>query len=114
MRKATTKAEKLHMAKVSLLPCAVAAKAALINDGCAGRVEVHHLTKCGRRLGNYFTIPLCGKHHQHGKISIGKGWKTFEEHYGTQAELLEETCLKLKVKLPEKESKIKPRSYYVS
>ena len=44
-----------HMRAVAQFPCAK----------CGSRpVQVHHITECGRRLGNFYTIPLCIDHHR--------------------------------------------------
>lgn len=65
--------------------------------------DVHHLTEGGRRLGHWFTIPLCPWHHRgvlecrpvyvttqdvHRDIpSLAISRRDFEAKYGTQREL---------------------------
>lgn len=39
------------MGFIKSLPCGVC--------GAYSNIEVHHITHCGRRLGHYFTLPLC-------------------------------------------------------
>jgi len=64
------------------------------NGDCGGRLEIHHLTDGGRRLGDLFTIPLCFNHHQaQSPLPVGeayhKGKKTFMQKYGNNQELLQ-------------------------
>lgn len=85
-----TKAQQERMSRVAILPCSVN------NEDCSAGVQVHHITKTGRRLGHDFTIPLCFNHHHnqtpllYGE-AVHKGTKAFEEKYGTQFEMLERT-----------------------
>lgn len=74
--------------------------------------EVHHLTEGGRRLGHWYTIPLCPPHHRgtvQGVVSVASGSRAFEAAYGSQLLLWEEVqqFLGLEVKWPV--SKIMPR-----
>lgn len=48
-KRAPTKTELDWMSKVALLPCVV--------TGERG-VQIHHLVECGRRLGNYYVLPV--------------------------------------------------------
>lgn len=79
MKKAT-KAEREYLSMVSLLPCSIS------NSDCAGRIEVHHKTDCGRRIVHFDTMPLCSAHHRNGGYGIAfhAGKRTWEENYGTQ------------------------------
>ncbi len=91
-----TKEESLWMAAIARLPCSVN------NNNCSPGVQVHHITKCGRRLGHLFTIPLCFNHHHNQSPlaygnSVHKGTKSFEVKYGTQFEMLEKTKEKILV-----------------
>lgn len=89
-----TKAGKLRMARVALLPCAVRE-----HGGCGGRITVQHCgTGAGGRKDDMKTIPLCWEHHL-GKEGIdGKriSKREWQEKYGTEAELLEKTNQLLK------------------
>jgi len=58
--------------------------------------EVHHvryLAGGGQRSGNLDTIPLCPRHHRiggHG-IAFHAGPEIWQQKYGTEADLLEQT-----------------------
>lgn len=52
--------------------------------GCEGRMEAHHVREntgggTGLRPPDWWTIPLCARHH---KECHDRGWKTFEAKYG--------------------------------
>lgn len=85
----TTKAEQLHLDAIHAMPCLRAA-----SGQCGGRIEAHHITSGGRRIGHFHTLPLCTYHHgPQTPLPLGeaihKGKKIFERKYGTQIELLE-------------------------
>lgn len=79
-----TKAERAYFGKVAELGCII----------CFRPAEIHHLIglqygSCkGKKSSD--VIPLCPHHHRHGDFgeAVHNGTKTFEERYGTQAELL--------------------------
>lgn len=54
--------------------------------------EIHHIVKGGKRLGHWFTLPLCRLHHQ-GRAksgfwtSIAQGSKAFAAVHGTEIDL---------------------------
>lgn len=86
-KKRPTKEESEHMARVAALGCII----------CGAPAEVHHLTGAGMGLRSKDVIPLCPAHHRlggHG-VAVHAGTKTFEENFGTQQELLEETRRRL-------------------
>lgn len=62
--------------------------------------EAHHITLSGRRLGHFYTIPLCFNHHNqqtplgYGE-SVHNGTKRFEQKYGTQKHILSITNQKI-------------------
>jgi hypothetical protein len=72
-------------------------------------VDVHHLTRGGRRLGDRYTVPLCRWHHlrhppepfDHAGArnfygpSLMDGSKVFHEAHGSDDELLARTDAKL-------------------
>lgn len=92
MNTAPTKAERVHMARVSELGCLI----------CRMPAQVHH---CGTHMGggrdHYKVIPLCVIHHTGGGrgIAIHAGKKEFERLYGTEEKLLEDTKILLMAKI---------------
>lgn len=90
-RKSTykTKAENKHLARVAALGCIVCKN--LGHEDTPA--EIHHCSKgTGQavRADNYHVIPLCAIHHRQGGhgVAIHSGRKTWEQKYGTEAELL--------------------------
>ena len=73
-------------------------------------VEVHHLLSGGRRMGDWFTIPLCRSHHQGGewnvvipekyRVSIASGSKAFEAAFPSEHELWEWVQIRLGLAWP--------------
>ncbi len=92
---------KDRMARLSEAGCIVCRMA----HGSFVQNEIQHLTVGGRRMGDRFTIPLCPHHHRgvpaHGfppaemeRIygpSFAKSRERFEQAYGHDIQLLEET-----------------------
>jgi hypothetical protein len=77
-------------------------------------VEVHHIVRGNKRLGHWYTLPLCRSHHRirgNGGIftSIADGSKAFTKIHGTELDLWTKTqhILGLSDELPA--SKILPR-----
>lgn len=79
-KKPATKEEKARMAKVSALPCCVCG---------AYPVEVHHITKFGRRLGHMFTLPLCVEDHRGNRGFSGINRSAWDKSLDNQLRLLE-------------------------
>src|ERR1700743_2483675 len=54
--------------------------------------EVHHIVSGNRRLGHWYTLPLCRRHHQ-GRLltgpwtSIAQGSKAFAKVHGPELDL---------------------------
>ena len=54
--------------------------------------EIHHIVQGDRRLGHWYTLPLCFNHHR-GKMlsgdwtSIAQGSKAFSKVHGTELEI---------------------------
>jgi hypothetical protein len=74
------------MAAVAALGCIV----------CGNHATVHHIRKgcgMGQRASHYDTIPLCPTHHQNGGfgVAIHAGQREFENNFGSEEKLLEET-----------------------
>jgi hypothetical protein len=87
----STKAEKVHMARVAALGCVLCLR---LGYG-ASLAEVHHVrtgTGAGRRAPDTDTIGLCPLHHRLGNFSLHTmGRKAFERHYNiTELDLLAE------------------------
>ena len=79
-KKPATKKEKEWMAKVAELPCCI----------CGDfPVEVHHITQCGRRLGHYFTLPLCTEDHRGARGFSGMKRDAWDKSLDNQLKLLE-------------------------
>lgn len=81
------KTERQRMNKLAQLPCLID------NEDCGGRLEIHHLTDGGRRIGHMDTIRLCFNHHQaQSPLPVGKayhkGKKLFLSNYGSNDDLL--------------------------
>jgi hypothetical protein len=95
-KKPLTEKEIKYILKVKALGCIVMVVAARIKDYCEGGIEFHHATECGRRLGHDKGMGLCRKHHQYGKISVGKSKKEFHEKYGSQQYLLDKVKMLLR------------------
>ena len=83
----TTKAEKLHYAKVANLGCSLCR---YLGYG-ESPPELHHIRRAGKR-SNAPVIPLCPEHHRGNTGIHGMGRKRFESEYKiTEEELLEQT-----------------------
>lgn len=105
MSETPTVKEKAWMGKVAAYGCV----ACQIRLGVHEPTTVHHITDSGRRMGHFFTIPLCPWHHQgycrQGKTStkmeaifgpsLAKSRPDFERIFGTELDLLEKVraCL---------------------
>lgn len=80
-----TKREKLYMDSVASLGC-------VIQNGCKGRITIHH---CGTYMGggrNHFrTVGLCWLHHLGPEGIDGKHMskRKWEDKYGTEEDHLE-------------------------
>ena len=86
--KPPTAAERRYMNKIVELGCAVCRK----HYGIYTPAGIHHIVEGGKRLGHFYSIPLCPRHHN----VPGPGYETrhpnkarFEAAYGTEYELLE-------------------------
>lgn len=84
-----TKAEQQHLDRVAALHCIVCR-----NLGYGDTpAEIHHCcsgTGTSVRASHFRTIPLCHTHHRTGGygVAIHAGQKTWEQKYGTEADLL--------------------------
>lgn len=58
--------------------------------------DVHHIVRGNRRLGHWFTIPLCPQHHRYNDkrgewTSIAHGSRAFERVHGSELQLWQKT-----------------------
>lgn len=94
-KKAATAAERRHMADVAALGCVVCRN---LGHGPT-EAEVHHVRSGAglMRAKHERTIPLCPPHHRTGGYGIAfhAGAKMWQDTYGTELELLEQTELEL-------------------
>ena len=94
-----TKAERDHMGAVAALGCVVCRN---LGFG-ATPAEVHHIGNgtLGKKASNFETIALCPIHHRHGGhgVAVHAGRKAFEDNFGTERELLEQTRRELDARL---------------
>ena len=93
-----TKAEKQHYDKLFQLGCIVCSN---LGFGYS-QPHIHHIRHgagIGQKSHWSVAIPLCPLHHQNGGygVALHAGQKTFEENFGTEEELLEETLRKINV-----------------
>lgn len=63
---------------------------------CGSPAQLHHPRFCcgmAQRASDWLVIPLCPDHHQNGGygVALHAGQTTFEQNYGTEAELLART-----------------------
>lgn len=87
-KKPATAIEQRYLAKVASLTC-------LIHPGTPA--QVHHLqegTGISQRSGHGLTIPLCRECHT-GAFSIHATPRQFQDVYGTERELLNQTILRV-------------------
>jgi len=113
-----TKAEANRITRMMLLGCSVCAHLGL----WVIAQECHHLLQGGRRLGHWYTIPLCKGHHrgewsflqqkvlsQEDRVSISDGRKAFTRIYPPEKQLWIEVQHRLRLSTDWPESKILPR-----
>ncbi|CAN7419082.1 Ref family recombination enhancement nuclease [Paraburkholderia hospita] len=91
-KKRATKAEREHMGVVAGLYCIVC-RNLRFGDSPAEVHHVRYLAGGGQRSGNLDTIPLCPRHHRIGGYGVAfhAGPEIWQQKYGTEAELLEQT-----------------------
>lgn len=78
--KSATQIEKEHLLLIKSMGCIVCPRPA--------PSEAHHICVAGRRVGHFYTLPLCHEHHEGTELSIGNTKKKFIEKFGTEFELL--------------------------
>jgi hypothetical protein len=63
--------------------------------GVVSQPDIHHLTKSGKRIDDFHTIPLCPTHHRSGVNNVHAAsrhpWKKeFERRYGSELDLYQQ------------------------
>lgn len=109
--------EELRIQQMLRLGCVACAYLEIVYPEC----EVHHLLAGNRRIGDWFTIPLCPGHHRgawtreqellmHEKqlVSIADGRKAFSKIYPIERELWERVQDRLCLSWPQS-TKVLPR-----
>ena len=92
-----TNDERKHLERIKSMGCVVCRNLGFIDTRNPPPCDAHHLTDGGRRISHFHTIGLCERHHRAGQCSDPRfvslhPWKArFEELYGTQEKLLEQT-----------------------
>ena len=109
-----TRMEELRIQQMMRMGCCVCAWIELPNSAA----ECHHLLDGGRRMGDWFTIPLCSSHHRGTewseaipvkyRVAISDGRKAFTRVLPTERELWEWVQERLGLMWPTV-SKIVPR-----
>jgi hypothetical protein len=86
---AATKAEKDRIKRLFL---EVGCICCLLRFGLKNsHIEIHHIVRGNKRLGHWYTLPLCHSHHQQKDkgawTSIANGRKAFNAIHGTELDL---------------------------
>lgn len=112
-----TKAESNRITRMMGLGCIACAKLDIPHIA----QENHHILDGHRRLGDWYTLPLCRGHHQGDWskeqrevlgdrcVAISDGRKLFYAIYGSEYELFVRVQLRLKLQILWPVSKIIPR-----
>lgn len=92
MNHSTGKATKPEVERIKRLVLEVGCICCLLRFGVYnGHVEIHHIVRGNRRLGHWYTLPLCTAHHRakgEGPMtSIANGSKAFTAMHGTELDL---------------------------
>lgn len=87
-----TKDEKKHYGKLAQIGCIVCRN---LGFGYS-EPHIHHIRHgagIGQKSHWSLAIPLCPMHHQNGGhgVALHAGQKTFEDKFGTETELLQQT-----------------------
>ncbi|HHT7559290.1 Ref family recombination enhancement nuclease [Raoultella ornithinolytica] len=96
MARNNSKKDKAHFARLVELGCIVCK----LHLGVYSPPEIHHIRAgcgIGQRSDNSRAIPLCHAHHRTGgySVAIHAGRKSWEEKFGTEAELLNQVLQEL-------------------
>ena len=115
-----TKYEQQRFDAILKLGCVCCAQLGIWNIA----VDIHHIVD-GKRLGHWYTLPVCPGHHRGAwspeqvdaippdlRIAISDGSKVFEKQYGTERDLWMKVQARLKLPAVWPTSKILPRRGY--
>lgn len=110
---APTKAERERIERMKMLGCICC-----YMFGLWVHPEVHHIVVGNKRLGHWYTIPLCPGHHRGAwgvlyagqRIALSDGSKRFTEAFGTERELWKKVQDKLGLPYVWPSSKVLPRA----
>jgi|SRR5689334_5304052 len=113
-----TKYEQQRFDAMMRLGCVCCAQLDIPNPA----IDRHHIVKGNKRLGHWYTLPLCPGHHRGVwtpeqielippdlRIAISDGSKLFEKQYGSERELWTKVQRRLKLPTVWPSSKILPR-----
>lgn len=116
-----TKYESQRITAMMRLGCVCCAQLGIWNPA----VEVHHIVEGNRRLGHWYSLPICVAHHRgiwsselvelippDLRVAISDGSKMFEKQYGTERDLWMKVQARLKLPSIWPTSKILPRRGY--
>lgn len=92
MKTSTGKATKREAARIKRLFTDVGCICCGLAFGMRNcQIEVHHIVQGNRRLGHWYTLPLCVAHHRvkgvAGWTSIANGTKAFSRVHGSELDL---------------------------
>jgi hypothetical protein len=88
MRHSTKKHNKREAVRLTLIMQMSCVVCALVGDLRSRKVECHHIVRDNRRLGHWFTLPVCVGHHrgewtdQVVRVGIASGRHAFKEAHG--------------------------------
>jgi len=113
-----TKYEAQRITAMMKLGCVCCAQLDIPNVS----VDIHHIIEGNRRLGHWYSLPLCPGHHRGVwspeqvelippdlRTAISDGSKCFAKHYGTERQLWLKVQRRLKLPTVWPSSKILPR-----
>lgn len=91
MRTSTGKPTQREQARFDMFP-ALGCICCLLRFGTTNlSYDVHHIISGGRRLGHWWSLPLCPQHHRYKGTgpwtSIANGSKAFSRIHGTELDL---------------------------
>lgn len=123
MKHSTGKPTKAEASRIDLMLRLGCCACELVGMRLLVRPECHHILEGGKRLGHWYTIPLCSGHHRgdwsisqyavlsdRHRVAIADGRKRFTAMYPTERSLWETVQDKLKLSKDWPVSKVMPRN----